>query len=183
MLDIEIRAEDGKIRCKICRDNHGLNHVEEWIRRDSLRSHEKSAIHKKSLEHQATTNLQEDLDNLEDDNFVTARDIPLNNVDDCRAAPSHGPSQAEREMWDDFAPTDSTFEIERGPEENVKDARIEFERKVEGFGLWGGLETMPEDAMGCQQVEDAWDEAEHDDILTEILQNLGQSRKTCRFDS
>ena len=33
---------------------------------------------------------------------------------------------------------------------------------------------MSEEDIG--HVEDAWDEAEQDDILTEILQNLGQAK-------
>jgi len=94
-------------------------------------------------------------------------------VDSHSAAQSHEPSQAEQEMWDSFVPTDSAFEIEKGWEEAEKDARVEFERRAKEFGQWGGLETMPEDDMGY--IEDAWDEAEHDDILSEILKNLGQS--------
>jgi len=37
---------------------------------------------------------------------------------------------------------------------------------------------MPEEDISS--LEDAWDEAEHDDILTEILQNIGQSIKLHR---
>ena len=80
---------------------------------------------------------------------------------------------------------DDAFEIEQGVEEREKDARTEFERKASEFGLWGGPETMLEDDI--EQAEDAWDEAEHDDILAEILRNLGQSTrytftlKTCQI--
>jgi hypothetical protein len=113
-------------------------------------------------------------EDLHEDNFATARSIPIENTrEDCAVAQPHGPSNAEQEMWDTFVPTDGAFEIERGPEEVLDDARKEFECKIKEFGLWGGLETMPEEDIG--HLEDAWDEAEHDDILTEILQNLGQS--------
>jgi hypothetical protein len=53
---------------------------------------------------------------------------------------------------------------------------MEFERKVKEFGAWGSLETLPEDDI--EHLQGAWDEAEHDDIITEILQNLCQSNKT-----
>jgi hypothetical protein len=81
-------------------------------------------------------------------------------------------------MWDEYVPGEGAFEMERGPEETLKDARLEFEQTVKEFGLWGGLETMPEEDISS--LEDAWDEAEHDDILTEILQNIGQSIKLRR---
>ena len=100
-------------------------------------------------------------------------------MDGCEAVSARDPSQAECEMWDSFIPTDNAFEIERGPEEVRRDAQMEFERKVKEFGAWGGLETLPENDIEC--LEGAWDEAEHDDIITEILQNLGQSNKTNRL--
>ena len=55
-LDIETRTDDEKIRCKICRDHHGMDRFEEqWIRHDSLKKHETSSVHKKSLERQTAS--------------------------------------------------------------------------------------------------------------------------------
>jgi hypothetical protein len=48
---------------------------------------------------------------------------------------------------------------------------MEFEHKVKEFEAWGVLETLWEDDI--EHLEGTWDEAEHDDIITEILQNLG----------
>lgn len=157
-----------------------MQQFEEWIQRESLKNHiEKSSVHKKSLERLArqnsTINQPEDSD-LQADDFATAQatstSIPLGGVN-CGAAPPHGPAEGEREMWDNFVPTEGAFGIDQGPEESLQNARVDFERKVKEFGLWGGLETMPEEDIG--QLEEALDEAEQDDILTEILQNLGQS--------
>ena len=50
---------------------------------------------------------------------------------------------------------------------------MQFEHRIQEFGLWSGLETMPEEDM--HHIDDAWNEAEHDDILPEILQKIGQS--------
>jgi len=179
-LDIETRTGDEKIRCKICRDHHGLDRFEEqWIRRDSLKSHEKSSVHRRSLERQTRPTLNTASPELiQEDNFATAQSLHPN-MDSCEAIPAQGPSQAECEMWDNFMPTENAFEIERGPEEVLRDARMEFERKVKEFGAWGGLETLREDDI--EHLEGAWDEAEHDDIITEILQNLGQSYRTYKL--
>jgi len=111
-------------------------------------------------------------ENFQADDFATARAIPLSV--DCGAALPNGPAEGEHEMWDNFAPTEGAFGIDEGPEESLQNARVDFERKVKEFGLWGGLETMPEDD-DIGWLEEAWDEAEQDDILTEILHNLGQS--------
>ena len=112
-------------------------------------------------------------ENFQADDFATAQAIPLGSVD-CGAAPPHGPAEGECEMWDNFVPTEGAFGIDQGPEESLQNARVDFEHKVKEFGLWGGLEAMPEDD-DIGRLEEAWDEAEQDDILTEILQNLGQS--------
>jgi hypothetical protein len=119
----------------------------------------------------AAVNSEEDPPN---DNFAVAQSIPVHNGVGPSHPPSHEPSHAELEMWDNFIPTNSAFEIEKGPEEVEKEARAEFERKANQFGLWAGLETMPDEDM--DHIENAWDEAKHDDILTEILKNLGQCR-------
>lgn len=111
---------------------------------------------------------------LSDNEYAIAQGIAITNVDNGGAPQSHGPSSAEQEMWDDFMLTNSAFKIEQGTEEIFKSARKEFECKIEGFGLWGHLKTMPEEDTG--RVEHAWDKAEQDDILTEILQNLGQAK-------
>jgi len=144
-----------------------------------LKSHKNSSVHKKSLERQAlsssTINRPE---NFEEDYFAAAQAVPLENMGNYRENLSHGPSEAEHEMWDEYIPGEGTFEMERGPKETLKDARLEFEEKVKDFGLWGGLETLPEEDISS--LEDTWDEAEHDDILTEILQNIGQSNKLYR---
>lgn len=97
-----------------------------------------------------------------------------NGDDNSGADQPHEPSLAEQEMWDDFIMMDSAFEMEKGLEEVEKDTRSEFECKVNDFGLWGGLETMSDEDIHHTEV--TWDEAEQDDILTEILRNLGQSR-------
>lgn len=141
-----------------------------------MRGHERSALHIKCLERRSTANPTGNHNETPgDDNFAAAQVISFDDAETCRAAQSHEPSQAEQEMWDDFVLADGAFELEQGAEEREKDARTDFERKASEFGLWGGPETMLEEEI--ERVEDAWDEAEHDDILTEILQNLGQSTR------
>ena len=85
-------------------------------------------------------------------------------------------------MWDDFVPTNHAFEIEQGPEEMLNNAQQKFEHKIGTFGVWDGHETMADSDEDMVVVEDAWNEAENEDILTEILQNSGQS-KTYQLNS
>ncbi|KIJ97058.1 hypothetical protein K443DRAFT_10181 [Laccaria amethystina LaAM-08-1] len=93
-------------------------------------------------------------------------------MDGLEAVPAQDPSQAECEMWDGFVPTEDAFEIEQGPEEVLTDAQMEFECKVKEFGAWGSKDDI-------EGLEGAWDEAEHDDIITEIRQNLVLENEEC----
>ena len=133
-IDFETCTEDGKVHCKICLEHHGANFFEGWIQCGSLKSDEQSKIYENCLQWQATLNSNIAHKDLSNDEYAIAQGIAITNVDDCGAPQSHGPSSAEQEMWDDFMPTDSAFEIEQGTEEILENARKEFEHKIKGFG-------------------------------------------------
>src|SRR5277367_870814 len=98
-----------------------MDHFKDWILRDSLKGHERTTVHKNSLKRQERLNMNTDHPSqASEETFSTAQAFP--DMDDCAAVPSQGPSQAEREMWDDFVPTETAFEIERGAEEILQDA-------------------------------------------------------------
>jgi hypothetical protein len=173
-LDFEVRTEDTKIRCKICLNHHGTHRYDsEWIQKSSLNHHERSSLHQICLEREASERLPSNTTN--NDSFITARSVVVGNINDREGPSQPCQSQAEVEMWDNFAsgPDNTVFQMDPGAEEALQDARQNFENKVKDFGLWKGVETMAiEDDIGC--VEDAWDEAEHDGILGDILRNLGE---------
>lgn len=82
-------------------------------------------------------------------------------------------------MWDSFSPDPAAFAIEKGQEEILNDARQEFEKKIQSSGRWGRLENVDDnDELDMSSVEDIRDEEELDEVLAEVLCNIGQSTLT-----
>ena len=140
--------------------------------------------HKRCLDCQARSNsVVNQQDVLLKEIFAITQGLTIVDIDSCGAAESCGPLYAEQEMWDNWMPsTDHAFKIEQGPEETLRNARWDFEHKIKAFRVWGCHETMLNSDEDMDNIQDAWNEVENDDILTEILQNLGQS-KTYRLNS
>ena len=46
---------------------------------------------------------------------------------------------------------------------------------MDSFGLWGGIETLPDDDM--ENIEQLWQENEQDDLLSELLEHTSR----CQF--
>lgn len=110
----------------------------------------------------------------ENKNFTIANDIPIENPGGALASHyHHNSSHIEQEMWDSFILTDDTFGIDKTQDELDEEARINFEQKVSGFGLWGGPEMTPfaEEAFTLKELQD---EIEHDEIILEILEGLSE---------
>jgi len=78
-----------------------------------------------------------------------------------------GPNdEQEQAMWDDF---DGNFQFEPSEADLYKEKRKEFNRRMEEYGLWGGLEALPDDDM--INIEHLWQEDEQDDILSKLLEH------------
>jgi hypothetical protein len=86
-----------------------------------------------------------------------------------------GPNyEQEQAMWDDF---DGNFVFEASEAELHEEKRKEFDHRMEEYGLWGGLEALPDDDM--INVEQLWQEDEQDDLLSELLEHTSAS-EFCR---
>lgn len=75
-----------------------------------------------------------------------------------------------QELWDQF---DGTFELDQGLKEAHEKARKDFHE----YGLWDGPEVMAADI----DINNLWDEEERDDLLSEILEQMGLS--SCFYSS
>ena len=74
-------------------------------------------------------------------------------------------------MWDNF---DGNFEFEPSKANLYEQKCKEFDHHMEEYGIWGGLETQPDDNM--INVERLWQEDEHDDLLLELLEHACMCR-------
>lgn len=79
----------------------------------------------------------------------------------------HNPMQ---EMWDNFG--DGSFELDHGVDEIHKSAHEKFTANAHEYGLWGAYETEPGD---INDVEQLLDEENQDDLLSELLEQIGVS--------
>lgn len=129
-------------------------------------SHQMSALHIKSAQRRSQETEADQVQN------TTGSFIDLQNVSMHLSMPVPTSSTAKdqmEEMWDEFQ---GNFEMDATPEENHQDARAMFERKLDEHMQWMEIEQVPDDIeMGG--IADEWDEEDNDDILTELLENIG----------
>lgn len=78
--------------------------------------------------------------------------------------------EQEQAMWDGF---DGTFELDSSESDLYEQKRKEFNHRMEEYGLWGGLEALPDNDM--TNIEQLWQEDEQDDILSELLEHTSTS--------
>lgn len=81
-------------------------------------------------------------------------------------------SDGEEAMWETWANEDEAFTMDEDPSTAADQKRQDFERRLDEFILWDGAEGISGGAA-ADGLEEIWDEAEQDDLLSEVLENLG----------
>jgi hypothetical protein len=163
---------DGKVRCRICLEFNKGDYKGKWVLKASFSSHATHPIHLKAVANQnifLTARAQE-----LPEHYATSRDVIMDSPPKDRNANIYqiGTNEQEQVMWDGF---DGNFEFEPTKADVYEQKRKEFDRRMEEYGLWGGLEDLPDDDM--INVEQLWQEDEQDDLLSELLEHAGM----CRF--
>ena len=176
LADFEVHTDDGKVRCRTCAIHSPDDYNGEWILRKSAVAHQRSLVHRKSLERkgQLDSVLLDESRHEPSQNFVVAQNTPISQSSR-EIRRSYTISTKEIEMWNDFMTSEETFEMDAGPAELERNRREEFERKIGEHGLWGGSE-QPADLVSMDDIQSHWDEEEHNDLLAEILRNIGMLR-------
>ena len=107
------------------------------------------------------------------ENYATSQDVVMDSPPNNRSTNIYhiGPNyEQEQAMWDNF---DGNFVFDTSKAELYDEKRKEFDRRMEEYGLWGGLEALPDDNM--INVEQLWQEDEQDDLLSELLEHTSVS--------
>jgi hypothetical protein len=139
----------------------------------SFGAHRRSDVHAKSLELAAAQAARDEAFATPAEPRIQEFAVLQNFSLEEQQGPSthHIESQEEHEMWEDWDPSDN-FEIGDSLEEVAHQKRQLFERKLDEYGIWEGEEELTgDDTLGT--LEQAWDESEQDDLLSEVLQGLG----------
>jgi hypothetical protein len=109
------------------------------------------------------------------DNYATTQYVVMDSPPKDRSTNNYylGPNdEQEQAMWNNF---DGNFKFEPSEADLYEQKRKEFDCHMEEYGIWGGLETLPDDNM--INVEQLWQEDEQDDLLSELLEHT----RMCRF--
>lgn len=93
------------------------------------------------------------------------RQINTHHIDQCEPII---PSKNEQEIWEEL---EMVHDYGQSQNDVFEQCRKEFEQKLEKYGLWEGDETLFNDNM--ENIGHAWETAENDEMLAEILQNIG----------
>jgi hypothetical protein len=165
-IDVETRDEDDRVRCRLCLEYSRKDYKGIWVLRRGLSGHEKLACHAKAVqadEAHSRAQVQERLDTAK----ATMRS---NSIWNSNQQKSTKPSQEEQAVWDDLGNIDD-HDYGQSPVDVIDERRMEFLKKLDEYGLWEGDETPFHDEM--ENIAQAWEIAEHEQMLDEILQDIG----------
>ncbi len=160
------------MRCKICVKHSPILSPPDWITLKTFKdSHQKTAIHLRCVGLQTR---EEEEEQRQQQNapgfFATPNNItPIIPPSHQEFQQQHEPLSRDmmQELWNQF---DGTFELDQGLNEAHEKARKDFHE----HGLWDGPEVIAAD-IDMNNVEQLWDEEDQDDLLSEILEQMGLS--------
>lgn len=175
-LSVAELSDDGKkLRCQICdaarKQNNG------WIRKESLASHLKSALHVSSVsalekmdtfEKTGLQRMQEECELEQLDSVMLS-----SNIERPAQAKTNipEPSLEEKEMWDNYRGSNEFFDAGVDHSLAAVEERERLEKEATEFGLWHAGDSSVDETLKDGQY--LLDELEEDDILNELLQNAG----------
>jgi hypothetical protein len=163
---------DGRVRCHLCLEFNKREYKGNWVLRPSFLSHKTNPIHLKAIKNQeeflaANTQVEEI-----PESYATARDVFMDGPHKDRVYHLGLNDEAEQAMWENF---DGHFEVDPSEDDLHEQRQKEFDHRAEEYGLWHGVEALPDDDM--ENIEQLWQEDEQDDILSELLEH------TCAYNS
>jgi len=150
-----------------------------WILPRSFGAHRTSDVHMKSLELAAAQAARDAAlaapaqPRIQE--FAILQNISLEQApQEGSSTHRHEETQAERDMWAGWDRSNDPLEIGESLDEITQRKRQLFEKKLDEYGIWEGDEeliTNLDDPIGA--LEQAWDETEQDELLSEVLEGLG----------
>lgn len=164
---------DDKVRCETCLKYGSQVNPVEWITLKVFRSlHQKSATHLRALDMKKREEEAQER-RLQDtpDFFAASHNIEVVNSTSqwvSRCSLPHNPIQ---NLWDGF---DGTFELDGRLDKAHKAAQKKFEADFSKYVQWDGLEHITSDT-NMLNVEQSWEEEEQDNLLSELLEQIGMS--------
>jgi hypothetical protein len=159
------RNEDDKVRCSICLEFNKRDYRGNWVLKTTFASHSKHPTHLKALENQEQF-LSARIEDMPE-NYAALQDIIMDSPPRPQSFFNNqsGMMDAEQEM---FAAFDGNYELDPSEMEIHQQKCREFNRQIEEYGLWDGLEGLPDDEMA--DIAEICDNDEQEEMISELLE-------------
>ena len=169
---METRSEDDKVRCRICLEFNKREYRANWVLKSTFASHSKHPTHIKAIQNQNQFLSEAGRIKNMPENYAAAQDIIMDGPPSPRSffEDQSRVMDAEQEM---FAAFNGNYELELSEMELHEQRCKEFDRRIDEYGLWGGLDGLPDDSMA--DVAEIWDDDEHEEMISELLERTGGS--------
>jgi len=157
------------VRCSLCLEFNKQEYKGKWVLKASLSNHAMHPVHLKSVENQIAFLAGKDKEIPE--NYATSRDVVMDSPPRHRTSTNTYPLQPndkEKTMWNSF---NGNFEFDISEADLHEQKCKDFDCRMEEYGLWDGLETLPDNDM--VNIEQLWQEDEQDELLSELLETAG----------
>ncbi|RXW15157.1 hypothetical protein EST38_g10696 [Candolleomyces aberdarensis] len=176
-------ANKNEYRCLLCRAYSPAVNAASWIKKKGWGKHKQTQVHQESLaqrheDESGIASLELGLDEAQFLNLDGAMSTgaifdfrePRVSVD----VPGDI-AVGESRMWNDFDSGHYKIKIE-DPEQLQRQRLRDFERRVQEFNLWAGVEELPQDiSVDIEAAETSQDEQDDAAALHEILEATGVS--------
>ncbi|KAF8148420.1 hypothetical protein B0H34DRAFT_778280 [Crassisporium funariophilum] len=145
-------------------------------------AHRKAAIHVRSEVLQraldeAVAHTDEALPALEE--FAVFNDVTMA---DTPTQTGGSLSREEQAMWDTFEAGATAFDAGEDLNVRAQQQHQELGRKADEYGVWAGIEVLPEGVV-LNDTEQFWDENDEEDLLADIMRGIGRSPSSVGDDS
>jgi hypothetical protein len=161
--------EDDKVRCSICLRFNKQDYWGNWVLKTTFASHSKHPIHVKAVHNQEVfLSARIDSENVPE-NYATLQDVIMDSPPSLHSfSNDQSGMDAEQEMFATFA---GDYELDPSEVELHEWKCKEFDHRIEEYGLWGGLEGLPDDV---EDIAEIWDDDEQEEMIAELLEHTGE---------
>lgn len=169
---VKLSEDETKVRCQLCIRYNSIEYRGTWILKKSFVVHQNSAVYQQSNARKEGADAEAarlQAATKEMDDFVMFNAVPNNEINQPII---EGPSNEEQSMWNDYIMHPVEFDAGESPEELLRTQHQNFELKAEVYGIWAGTEAELEEP-GLNEAQQFWDDADEEDLLSEIMRNIG----------
>lgn len=166
-------TDKDRVQCGLCAREQRADR--QWFLRKNAGDHLQTEMHKRLLEaHEALARravAAERLASVREAEEIEALHVNIpSHASHPQASNGAGPSEAEQNMWDDYAQNGAEYHLEPDSAETPVTERLRLEQEAEAFKLWDASRAARE--LGFEDRGQGTGELDQeDDFLADLLEN------------